>query len=148
MQYMLLFWEPTVYAHTREQGCPGCINRIPWTLDRFIVRARKVHGEYYDYSRITEAHIGNCNSRIPVKCNKCFNCWTPTIDSHVKGIGCPQYNTSKGEKACIIVLKDMNIEYRHKFNIFTLPRAKGSRFLINQVDLLISNSIIIETDGF
>lgn len=115
-------WEPNIHSHINHKtGCPGCIKRIPWTLDRFLARAKKVHGDAYDYSTITEAHINGAYSDIPVTCKKCHHKWTPTIDGHVKGHGCPRCKASTGEKACELALKNIGINYTSQVKIAALP---------------------------
>src|SRR3990170_1711179 len=56
------------------------INDIPirrkrigkWTLPLFLERARKIHGNKYDYSQIKEEDIKGARCNIPLKCNTCF----------------------------------------------------------------------------
>jgi Zn finger protein HypA/HybF involved in hydrogenase expression len=50
-------WTPTITNHIRGYKCPNCAGRAPWTLARFLERAKEVHGDCYDYSGITEKHI-------------------------------------------------------------------------------------------
>ena len=38
--------------------------------------------EKYDYSAVTEKHIVNCRSRIPIRCKTCKFILTPTISNH------------------------------------------------------------------
>ena len=37
---------------TNRSGCPRCTHCPPTSLDTFLERARAVHGERYDYSRV------------------------------------------------------------------------------------------------
>ncbi|CAH6419026.1 Hypothetical protein HVR_LOCUS214 [uncultured virus] len=115
-------WTPNIHDHINHKGgCLGCVNRIPWTLPRFLIRAKEVHGEIYDYANIIETDVVNCNSYILIVCKTCLYEWNPTLDSHVKGSGCPKCKKSKGEKACMRILEGINIVYKLQFRISSLP---------------------------
>src|SRR3989338_2344570 len=46
-------------------GCPDCGGNVPWTLDRFLARAKKVHGDLFDYSAVTKDHVKGQKSNVP-----------------------------------------------------------------------------------
>jgi len=72
-------------------GCPQCSGKIPWTLDRFLIKAKQIHNDKFDYSRITLDHIKGVGSHIPVTCKICNYFWTPIIGGHInEKSGCPQ----------------------------------------------------------
>lgn len=80
--------------HLRGRGCPKCGNSFPLSLQDFIDRARKIHGDRYDYS---EAQYVNFQTKICIICPKHGKFWT-TPDNHInKKSGCPKCNNSKGE---------------------------------------------------
>lgn len=84
------YWEPSIVSHiNHESGCPSCYGNAPWTLERFLKIAKKIHGEKYDYSKITSIHIQTAHSKVPIKCSICDYEWETTIDVHKKGHGCP-----------------------------------------------------------
>lgn len=84
-------WAPTIHSHIYNRyGCPNCAELAPVTLNIFLEKVRLKHGDKYDYSLITSGHIHGNKSKIPVKCNKCKNIWTPRIDQHMNvGSDCP-----------------------------------------------------------
>lgn len=84
-------WCPSIDGHINsKRGCPGCAGNIPWTLERFLAKAKEIHGDKYDYSQIREENIKGKESNIPVKCNECTYEWNPTIHNHINGkTGCP-----------------------------------------------------------
>jgi predicted Zn-ribbon and HTH transcriptional regulator len=84
-------WSPTINDHINgKNGCPGCSGNVRWTYDRFIVTAKEIHGDKYNYELVTPESIENCRSKIPLICNDCFYQWTPTINSHIHSrSGCP-----------------------------------------------------------
>lgn len=135
-------WEPDIHSHVRGTKCPGCVKRVPWTLERVLIRFAEVHGDIYDYSEITREQIINCNSHIPIICKTCNRRWNPTIDSHVKGGGCPKCNKSKGEKICLDILEKMDLNPDSQVRISALPRQPfdfGFEY--------IGNKWLLEFDG-
>lgn len=91
------YWEPPITSHiNRKNGCPDCSGKVQWTLERFKERGFKIHGNAYDYSQITEQHIINSHSSVPIICNNCKNKWTPSIGHHInRKDGCPHCRTNK-----------------------------------------------------
>ena len=82
------FWqEPT--SHLSGIGCPKCgrinaSNKNKLTNEEFIAKARKIHGDYYDYSK-----VNYINSKIKV----CIICpihgeFWQQANSHLNGEGC------------------------------------------------------------
>lgn len=75
------------------EGCPKCryVKSAAGkrrTIDEVIGLAKKIHGEKYDYSLITEYK----NDRIPypIKCKKHDHIFYQTFNNHIKGKqGCP-----------------------------------------------------------
>lgn len=84
-------WWPIINQHlNKKSGCPDCVGTAPWTLERFIEKSIKIHGYGHDYSQITQIHIINCKSHVPIKCNTCQYQWSPSITSYINSkIGCP-----------------------------------------------------------
>ena len=87
-------WSPVINSVINGgHGCPECAGNVPWTLQRFNDRINdnKEMREKFDISKVEEKHIskGN-NSKVPIKCMKCEYNWSPTIDSVIRGRGCPE----------------------------------------------------------
>lgn len=79
-------WPCTVSNHIYyETGCADCAGNAAWTLVRFISKAKEIHGNRYDYSKITDAHIKGRDSCVPVVCRLCFYEGYPTIYNHING---------------------------------------------------------------
>jgi ribosomal protein S27E len=77
-------WFPTIHSHiVMKNKCPNCSKNLKWTLERFLIRAKEVNGEKYDYSLITNKHVKGNKSHIPVKCNMCDYQWSPTVNNHI-----------------------------------------------------------------
>ena len=79
------------YNHLSGKGCKecGCIengkNRSI-TLEKFLEKARKVHGEKYDYSK---SKIENYKTKIEIIC-KIHGSFFQTPNNHLSGKGCKE----------------------------------------------------------
>lgn len=69
----------------KRAGCRQCSIRAPYDTDRFIARARAVHGDRYGYE-----HVDVVNSYTPVTivC-PVHGRFRQTPASHARGKGCP-----------------------------------------------------------
>ena len=88
------FWQRP-HAHLQGQGCPKCKSKKQTcTTDEFIAKAKKVHGDKYDYSKVKYI---DTKSKVCVVCPEHGEFWQ-TPDSHLSGCGCPKCaNKNKGE---------------------------------------------------
>ena len=103
------FWQ-TPYNHIKGCGCPICAGVKQSNTEEFIKKAKEIHGDRYDYSKVEYV-----NSHTPLKiiCPEHGEFWQiPT--NHLKGCGCPECNTSKNSKIVQkieTILKEFNIQY-------------------------------------
>lgn len=66
------------------------------TREEFIRRAREVHGDKYDYSKVV--YINNA-TKVLIKCNKCGTVFEQTPNCHVsKRNGCPNCSRERTKK--------------------------------------------------
>ena len=72
--------------HLRGNGCPVCAGNIKKTTEQFIIDAKKVHGDKYDYSLV--CYDGHFN-KIKIVC-KIHGIFEQTSGDHLKGRGCPE----------------------------------------------------------
>lgn len=91
-------WWPNIGNHLNHgYGCPSCSNKEPWTLNRFLQAAQQLNGDKYNYGMITEDHINNIYSKVPLSCNTCKNEWYPSIHDHItNNRGCPHCCKCRG----------------------------------------------------
>jgi len=90
------FWQrPT--DHTQGQGCPKCGGRYSPTTEEWIVSARKVHEDKYDYSQVK---YEKNNMKVCIICPERGEFWQ-SPDKHLNGKGCPKcggnYSPTKEE---------------------------------------------------
>lgn len=84
------FWQ-SPSSHLTSCGCPKCgkeikINKLKKDNASFIEKARTVHGDKYDYSKVVYA---NCNSVVCIICPEHGEFWQKP-NNHLNGCGCPK----------------------------------------------------------
>ncbi len=80
------FWQtPSNHTHkTKPKGCPKCNGGIRGNKSEFIEKAKKVHGDKYDYSKVE--YINN-HTKVCITCLKHGEFWQ-TPAAHLRGQGC------------------------------------------------------------
>ena len=112
------FWQ-TPYSHLKYNGCPRCgfeegkvILRL--TLEEFIERARKIHGDKYDYSKVNYI---NAITKVCIICknhkNGDYEFWQ-TPHKHLSSHGCPRCNETLGETKVRMFLSNNNIKFEQE----------------------------------
>ena len=102
----------TPNSHLTGIGCPKCGNSKKWhsrqiTTEEFIRKAKKTHGETYDYSL---SIYNKSTNGIKIKCSK-HGVFLQKANNHLSGCGCPKCKTSKGELAIEKLLSENKINY-------------------------------------
>ena len=129
----------------RGHGCPKCANEKTKifnsttkkdSLQNFIEKAKKVHGDEYDYSKVN--YINN-DTKIKIIC-PIHGIFEQTPTNHLKGHGCPFCKKSKGENLISNILKELDISFESQYKI-----DLNSKKLF--VDFKINNSHFIEFHG-
>lgn len=89
-----------------SDGCPKCANRNV-TTEEFIEKARKIHGDKYDYSKV----IYKTNrDKVIIICS-IHGEFQQAPDKHLGGHNCPVCNESKLEILCKKFLTTNNINF-------------------------------------
>lgn len=86
------FWQ-TPHNHLKGQNCPKCANIVRGnsfrdTQEEFIKRAKAVHGDKYDYSKVN--YINN-RTKVCIICPEHGEFWQIPY-SHLQGFGCSLCN--------------------------------------------------------
>ncbi len=84
------FWQ-TPNAHIQGSGCPKCNKSNKLTLDLFIEKAKQIHGNKYDYSKV--AYV-NSQTKVCIICPIHGEFWI-TPNSHLKGAGCRECDNER-----------------------------------------------------
>lgn len=111
--------------HLRGHGCPKCSSekiaeQNTFTTQEFIERARKVHGDRYDYSKVIY---------LKAKKKVCIICpehgeFLQTPDSHLRGNGCPKCNKSHLERLVFDYLTKSKVEFEEQKEFDWLVKSK------------------------
>ena len=79
------FWQKPDKHINARQGCPKCAKNYKLDTDSFIEKAKEIHGDEYDYSKVN--YLGN-EEKICIICKEHGEFWQ-TPHSHLRGSGCP-----------------------------------------------------------
>lgn len=105
------FWQ-TPSNHLFGNGCPYCRGKHGWdkrgriTTEEFIRRAKEIHGDRYDYSKVVYT---NAITKVCIICPIHGEFWQ-TPNSHLSGKGCKKCACSDSENNLVfgIGLNDTN----------------------------------------
>ena len=90
------FWQRPA-DHLRGIGCPKCGGSCVLTKEEFIKKAREVHGDKYDYSKIEYV---NSATKVCIICPEHGEFWQEA-NSHLQGAGCPKCKGDKTRERCV-----------------------------------------------
>ena len=125
--------------HLIGKGCSICAGYVKLTTQDFITRAREVHGNKYDYSKV---EYTNMFSKVTIICPE-HGTFQQGAKDHLDGAGCPICNESRGEKTVRMFFDKHSIEYEMQK---TFPGCRYKRVL--PFDFYLPQSIIcIEYQG-
>jgi very-short-patch-repair endonuclease len=93
--------------HLRGRGCYECSGHKLLGNEKFIEKAKNVHGDKYDYSKVN--YIGS-KDKVCIICPEHGEFWQ-IPNSHLMGIGCPLCSASKLENEVGKVLIENNIKF-------------------------------------
>ena len=123
--------------HLKGCGCPSCGGNKKYTLEKFIQKAKSIHGDKYDYSNVNYV---NMNTKICIICREHGEFWQ-TPNCHLnRHYGCPVCDESHLEKDIRQFLIENGIKYIQEYNDKWLGRQFADFYLPN-------HKIIIECQG-
>lgn len=132
---------PDNHVNSR-QGCPKCARNVPLTTQEFIAKAKLVHGNLYDYSKVNYV---NYFTNVTIICQE-HGEFEQLPSNHLRNEGCPKCSQSKGEKLIAAILQSMNIEFieQYQISIDTNINVSGKAFIDFYVP---SKNTFIEFNG-
>jgi hypothetical protein len=138
-------FEQVPASHLIGSGCPECgdINthlKQRLTQNEFIDKARKIHGDHYDY---TDSNYINHIEKIRIRCKKHNHIFYQKPNNHLNGQGCPLCCLSQGEEKIRKYLEDNKIQYEPQK---TFNSCKHRRLLPFDFFVPLLNTLI-EFDG-
>lgn len=128
--------------HLQGANCPQCgIEAIKKkeriTTEEFIKKAKKIHGDEYDYSKVKYV---NSLTKILIHCNKCGNDFWQYPVVHLSGHGCPICHSSRLEELIRINLKKNNVIFEEQKRLPCIGRKSLDFYLP-------SKNVAIECQG-
>ena len=129
------FWQTPINhcSKNNHNGCPICAktiigNKLRKNNSCFIEKAREVHGDKYDYSKVE--YINN-RTKVCIICPKHGEFWqTPT--SHIDGkCGCPDCNKLFNEKKIGVFLNENGIRYIKQKTFKWLGKLRLDYYLVD-----------------
>jgi hypothetical protein len=129
----------------RGQGCVKCgaeksANHNRLTTSEFIIRAKKKHGDVYDYRNVV--YGTNQNTKVKIICRK-HGPFLQKAGCHIYGQGCPVCKASHGEKRISLHLTNNGISFESEKN-FPDMRYKNPLFF----DFYLPDfNLAVEFDG-
>ena len=129
------FWQ-RAYYHLKSVGCPECgkekafiENKRRGTLEEFIKKAKEIHNNKYDYSKVE--YINN-HTKICIICPEHGEFWQ-TPCNHLSKKGCPK---CRNEKVKNVRRKDKNTF------INDARKVHGDKYDYSKVEYINSNTKI------
>ena len=119
------FWQEASSHIKKKNGCPLCNGRIKNTT-RFIERAKEIHGDKYDYSKVEYI---NSTSKICIICPIHGEFWQEPRHHLNSKNGCPICKESKLEREINDFLKENNILFERQKHFDWLGRQSLDFYL-------------------
>lgn len=81
----------TAHTHLNGGGCPLCVGNVKSNTAEFIKKAREIHGDKYDYSKVDYV---NAKTKVCIICPEHGEFWQ-TPNNHLRKQECPVCSKSK-----------------------------------------------------
>lgn len=121
------FFYTKPYDLMKGRGCPKCYEkrRGKWhfsNTEEFIMKARKIHGNKYDYSKVEYRGV---KTKVCIICPMHGEFWQ-TPNDHLSGKGCSHCKESKMEKEVgkILIEKNVLFETQKTFDWLKMNSGK------------------------
>ena len=139
-------FEQTPQSHLKQNvGCTKCqkihsINVHSKTTQYFITKSNNIHKYKYDYSLV---NYKSNKDKVKIICPN-HGIFEQKAANHVRGMGCPICNSSKGELKIKYLLEKNNIKYTQQK---TFNDCRGIKNKLPFDFYLPSYNMVIEYDG-
>jgi hypothetical protein len=101
-------FQQRVESHLKGRGCTYCAKNKNYTTEEFIERAREVHGDKYDYSKVNYI---NTQTHIEIICPKHGSFWQTPNNHLIRQNNCPHCQQSRMELEMEKILIENNINF-------------------------------------
>ena len=113
-------FEQTPSSHLKYKGCPYCSHRVPYTKEKFIDEANKIHNFKFDYSLVD---FVNMLTKVKIIC-PIHGIFEQLPQSHIAGQGCP-YCAGKAKVTKEIFVERSNKIHNFKYNYDLIDSFKN-----------------------
>ena len=125
------FWQIPKNHIYRKHGCPKCASdkngkRCRLTTEEFIHKAKEIHGEKYDYSKIDYI---NMKSKVSIICPEHGEFFQTPSHHIIMKCGCPKCNRSHLEEETENILTENNIQFNYQKRFKWLGRQSLDFYL-------------------
>lgn len=86
------YFNQSFRSHLSGSGCPRCNPNRKIDVVEFIIRAKKVHADKYDYSEVL---YEKNYKKVKIICKKHNSSFWQVPNAHLRGSGCPKCKESK-----------------------------------------------------
>lgn len=100
-------------SHLAGNGCCKCSGRERSNTQSFINIATEIHNRKYNYSLV---EYNNNSSKVKIICPT-HGIFVQSPNKHLAGRGCPNCNSSKGERLIRKILIDLNIQHEPQYRL-------------------------------
>jgi len=127
-------FEQTPTGHSVGGGCEACgritaakaASKLPEEkFDYFFTKAKEVHGYKFEYFPDSYEDYA---VKTKIKCKNKGHVFYQLPSSHLRGIGCPYCNLSKGEEFITEVLKNSNLDFKRQFSVTDSTTLRTFRY--------------------
>ena len=101
------FWQ-TPNSHLRGKGCPMCSKNKKMTTEEFIIKAKEIHNDKYDYSKVKYV---NAHSLVQIICPIHGEFWQNPNNHIYNHRGCSKCYSSVLEDMMRNKLSNLNIKF-------------------------------------
>ena len=126
------FWQ-TPNNHLNGQACQKCYNNRRGVsqksnTEEFIEKARKIHGNKYDYSKVKYVNV---NTKVCIICPKHGEFWQRPDNHLTSKCGCPLCQEKHLEKEIndMLIKKNISFEREKTFDWLTNPITNYNQYL-------------------
>lgn len=110
-EHGIFYVTPHAHVGSMKSGCPKCSQKHKPTTEEFIKKARLVHGDKYDYSKVEYVRA---LSPVIITCPE-HGDFSQKPNGHLCGQGCPHCQQSHIERELWQLFEEKGIEFKREY---------------------------------
>ena len=137
------FWQAPS-DHLNGKGCPQCAGNVRHDKDTFVEKAKHIHNDRYDYSKVEYV---NAHTKVCIICPEHGEFWQ-TPNNHLNGNGCPLCKNRKIGDVLRDTIEDFTKKSNEIHDITNCLKALSPQQRNREIDVYIpSLKLGIEYNG-